>query len=207
MRVLKRIAVTAALTAGLTAITVGIEAASAASSVDWDKVAACESGGNWSINTGNGFYGGLQFTPSTWAAFGGTAYAPRADLASKSAQIATAEKVLAVQGIGAWPVCGPKGLTNGPVPAPTPIPVSPTPPVVVPSKPVTPPTPTPGYEQSSPLTVAVQRALAARGYAVGPIDGIYGPLTLHAVGQFQIIHHLPVTGLIYPSTGAALFGR
>jgi hypothetical protein len=73
---------------------------------DWDAVARCESGGNWSINTGNGFYGGLQFTPSTWLEFGGAAYAPRADLATKAQQIAVAEKVLAVQGPGAWPTCG-----------------------------------------------------------------------------------------------------
>ncbi|MDQ0812999.1 LysM repeat protein [Streptomyces sp. B3I7] len=85
--------------------------ASAATASQWDTVAQCESGGNWSINTGNGFYGGLQFTNSTWAAYGGTAYAARADLASKSAQIAVAEKVLAGQGKGAWPVCG-TGLTG-----------------------------------------------------------------------------------------------
>jgi murein DD-endopeptidase MepM/ murein hydrolase activator NlpD len=79
----------------------------------WDKVASCESTNNWSINTGNGFYGGLQFTQSTWAAFGGTQYAARADLATKAQQIAIAEKVLAVQGPQAWPVCGPKaGLTK-----------------------------------------------------------------------------------------------
>ncbi len=73
---------------------------------DWDAVAQCESGGNWSINTGNGYYGGLQFSSQTWAGFGGTAYAPRADLATKSEQIAVAERVLAVQGAGAWPTCG-----------------------------------------------------------------------------------------------------
>jgi hypothetical protein len=73
---------------------------------DWTGVAMCESSGNWSINTGNGYYGGLQFSPSTWASFGGLAYAPRADLATKSEQIAVAEKVLAVQGPGAWPTCG-----------------------------------------------------------------------------------------------------
>ena len=73
---------------------------------DWDAVARCESGGNWSINTGNGFYGGLQFTPSTWLAFGGAAYAPRADLATRAEQIAVAETVLAEQGPGAWPTCG-----------------------------------------------------------------------------------------------------
>lgn len=85
--------------------------ASAATASQWDAVAQCESGGNWSINTGNGFFGGLQFTSSTWAAYGGTAYAARADLASKPQQIAVAEKVLAGQGKGAWPVCG-KGLTG-----------------------------------------------------------------------------------------------
>jgi hypothetical protein len=73
---------------------------------NWDAVAACESGGNWATNTGNGYYGGLQFSQSTWDAFGGGAYASRADLASKSAQIAVAEKVLAGQGAGAWPHCG-----------------------------------------------------------------------------------------------------
>jgi hypothetical protein len=73
---------------------------------DWDAVARCESGGNWSINTGNGYFGGLQFSPTTWLAFGGGAYAPRADLATKAQQIAVAEKVLDVQGKGAWPTCG-----------------------------------------------------------------------------------------------------
>ncbi|MFI9648932.1 transglycosylase family protein [Streptomyces sp. NPDC052040] len=87
--------------------------ASAATSSQWDAVAQCESGGNWSINTGNGFYGGLQFTNSTWAAYGGSAYAARADLASKSEQISVAEKVLAGQGKGAWPVCG-TGLSSAP---------------------------------------------------------------------------------------------
>ncbi|GAA1386555.1 hypothetical protein GCM10009639_10470 [Kitasatospora putterlickiae] len=92
--------------------------ASAASVATWDKVAQCESGGNWSINTGNGFYGGLQFTSSTWSSFGGTSYAARADLATKDQQIAVAEKVLAVQGPGAWPVCSVKaGLTKGGTPA------------------------------------------------------------------------------------------
>jgi hypothetical protein len=73
---------------------------------DWAAVARCESGGNWAIDTGNGYYGGLQFSQPTWDAFGGGAYAPRADLATQSQQIAVAEKVLAVQGPGAWPVCG-----------------------------------------------------------------------------------------------------
>ncbi|MCM1975174.1 transglycosylase family protein [Streptomyces sp. G1] len=80
--------------------------ASAATASEWDAVAQCESGGNWSINTGNGYYGGLQFSASTWAAYGGTQYAATADQASKAQQIAIAEKVLAGQGKGAWPHCG-----------------------------------------------------------------------------------------------------
>ena len=80
--------------------------AGAATDGEWDRVASCESSGNWSINTGNGYYGGLQFSASTWAAYGGTAYAAQANQASKAQQIAVAEKVLAAQGKGAWPVCG-----------------------------------------------------------------------------------------------------
>ncbi|OYW43882.1 hypothetical protein B7Z28_00495 [Candidatus Saccharibacteria bacterium 32-45-3] len=71
----------------------------------WDQLAHCESTSNWSINTGNGFYGGLQFTSQTWLGFGGGQYAPRADLATREQQIAIAERVLAVQGWGAWPAC------------------------------------------------------------------------------------------------------
>lgn len=71
----------------------------------WDRIAQCESGGNWSINTGNGFYGGLQFTYNTWLAYGGGAFAPRADLATRDQQITIAQKVQAGQGWGAWPVC------------------------------------------------------------------------------------------------------
>ncbi|MEU9358762.1 transglycosylase family protein [Streptomyces sp. NPDC048301] len=88
--------------------------AGAASADVWEKVAACESTGDWHINTGNGYYGGLQFTRSTWAAYGGTAYAARADLATKDQQIAVAEKVLEGQGPGAWPTCSVRaGLKKG----------------------------------------------------------------------------------------------
>lgn len=106
----RRTATTLAIsgTLGTGAVLIATENASAASLGTWDKVAACESSGNWAINTGNGFYGGLQFTQSTWAAFGGTKIAPRADLASKNDQIRVAERVLAGQGPGAWPVCGPR---------------------------------------------------------------------------------------------------
>ncbi|MEW1643328.1 transglycosylase family protein [Streptomyces sp. NPDC091219] len=85
--------------------------ASAATASEWDAVAQCESGGNWSINTGNGYYGGIQFSASTWAAYGGTAYASTANLATKAQQIAIGEKVLAAQGKGAWPTCG-TGLSS-----------------------------------------------------------------------------------------------
>lgn len=71
----------------------------------WDQIAQCESGGNWATNTGNGFSGGLQFTDSTWAAYGGTQYAPQAHMATREQQIAVAERVRAGQGWGAWPAC------------------------------------------------------------------------------------------------------
>jgi murein DD-endopeptidase MepM/ murein hydrolase activator NlpD len=100
--------------AGMALPFMGTGAAQAADMDTWNKVAACESTSNWSINSGNGFYGGLQFTQSTWEAYGGRAYAARADLASKDQQIAVAEKVLDGQGPGAWPVCSARaGLTRG----------------------------------------------------------------------------------------------
>jgi nucleoid-associated protein YgaU len=96
-------------TAGTAALLGPASAAQAKSSVNWDAIAQCESGGNWHINTGNGYYGGLQFSRSTWKANGGGTYAGTADKASRSEQIAVAERVLDGQGIGAWPVCGKKG--------------------------------------------------------------------------------------------------
>lgn len=73
---------------------------------NWDAIASCESGSNWSISSGNGYSGGLQFTPGTWAGYGGTQYAPTAGQATREEQIDIARRVLAGQGIGAWPVCG-----------------------------------------------------------------------------------------------------
>ncbi|MGW7521558.1 LysM peptidoglycan-binding domain-containing protein [Streptomyces sp. NPDC054796] len=83
----------------------------------WDRLAQCESGGNWSTNTGNGYYGGLQFSASTWRAYGGGAYAPTADKAGKAQQIAVATKVQAAQGWGAWPTCSAKAGAIGSAPA------------------------------------------------------------------------------------------
>jgi hypothetical protein len=78
----------------------------ASNGLDWDAVANCESGGNWHINTGNGFYGGLQFDYGTWLSNGGGAYAKRADLATRAEQIAIATKVYDARGSSPWPVCG-----------------------------------------------------------------------------------------------------
>ena len=93
--------------AGVAAVTasIGLSAPAQAAGSVWDRVAACESGGNWAINTGNGYYGGLQFSSSTWRGFGGGAYASYANQATKSEQIAIAQNVLRAQGPGAWPVC------------------------------------------------------------------------------------------------------
>ncbi|MFF3957737.1 peptidoglycan DD-metalloendopeptidase family protein [Streptomyces sp. NPDC001890] len=100
--------------AGLALPLLTAASAGAASTDVWEKVAACESTGDWHINSGNGYFGGLQFTRSTWAAYGGTVYAPRADLATRDEQISIAEKVLDAQGPGAWPGCSTKaGLTSG----------------------------------------------------------------------------------------------
>ena len=103
----------APVSAGSAAPAVPTQASSPASAtsggVNWAATAACESGGNWSASTGNGFYGGLQFTEQTWLGYGGGRYAPSANLATPAQQIAVAQHVLAGQGIGAWPVCGVRG--------------------------------------------------------------------------------------------------
>jgi len=107
-----KIAVTGAVIGGGS---FGIAAqAQAATDAEWDQVARCESSGNWAINTGNGYQGGLQFSPGTWSGHGGGQFAPAANMATREQQIAIAEKVLATQGRGAWPVCG-RGL-SGPTP-------------------------------------------------------------------------------------------
>ncbi len=74
----------------------------------WDRLAKCESGGNWAINTGNGYYGGLQFNAGTWLSNGGGEFAPRADLATREQQIAIAERLRAARGFAPWPGCSAK---------------------------------------------------------------------------------------------------
>jgi len=107
-RGLLRLAVAGAVAIG-TPIALAGNAEAAPASV-WDKVAQCESGGNWNTNTGNGYYGGLQFSAGTWRAYGGTGSAHNA---SREQQIAVAERVLAGQGWGAWPVCSRKAGATG----------------------------------------------------------------------------------------------
>jgi resuscitation-promoting factor RpfA len=107
--------VTGAAVAGVATVAGGLATASSAQAggTVWDRVAQCESGGNWSINTGNGYYGGLQFSDRTWDGFGGERYAATANRATKAQQITIAKKVLQVQGPGAWPTCGQRaGLTR-----------------------------------------------------------------------------------------------
>lgn len=117
----KRIAVGASLLMGGSVVPVALAgSAHAATASEWDVVAQCESTGNWAINTGNGYYGGIQFSQSTWEAYGGLEFAERADLATKEQQIEIGERVLwkghngtSPQGKGAWPVCG-VGLSDTP---------------------------------------------------------------------------------------------
>ena len=140
-----------AVTLGAAAVGIGVLAAPAsAAEHDWSGVAQCESGGNWQINTGNGYYGGLQFSSSTWLGYGGGQYAPRADLATPAQQIEIAEAVLDGQGVGAWPTCG-KRLTGGS----TPVPASPAPATATPAPAAA--APAPAAAPSSGGTYVVRR--------------------------------------------------
>lgn len=103
MNTAQKIVTTTAIALGALSIAVPAHA------TDWDAIAQCESSGNWQINTGNGYYGGLQFTESTWRANGGSGNPANA---SREEQIRVAENVLASQGIGAWPACGPRGHSS-----------------------------------------------------------------------------------------------
>lgn len=102
---MRKLAARTAIAGALTLAPMGAFAATASAegAHNWDAVAQCESGGDWAINTGNGYYGGLQFSQSTWEANGGVGVASDA---SREEQIRVAENVLGTQGVGAWPVCG-----------------------------------------------------------------------------------------------------
>jgi resuscitation-promoting factor RpfA len=135
--------------------------AAAAPDSEWDRVASCESGGNWAINTGNGYHGGLQFSQGTWAANGGGEFASAANQATRDQQIAVAERVLARQGRGAWPVCGrslsgatPRNvLADAPAPQPPP-PAEPAAFEPPPAEPPPPPPPPPAPEPPPPAEPA-----------------------------------------------------
>ena len=117
-KTITKVALTGAVLGGGAAL-LGTGTANAATDAEWNQVAQCESGGNWAIATGNGYYGGLQFSPSTWTGHGGGEFAPTADQASREEQIVVAERVLGSQGKGAWPTCG-TGLSGStPRSAPT----------------------------------------------------------------------------------------
>ncbi|WEV77727.1 transglycosylase family protein [Janibacter cremeus] len=168
----------AGATAAVGSIATASSANAATSSGVWDRVAQCESGGNWSINTGNGFYGGLQFTTSTWQAFGGGQYAPNAHQATKAQQIEVAQKTLQAQGPGAWPVCSVEaglttanGMTGGssaPAPEPAPEPA---------------PAPAPQQAQERPADQGASRSAERSGAGLA-VDGIFGPNTKAAVEKW-----------------------
>ncbi|WP_240957812.1 transglycosylase family protein [Streptomyces barkulensis] len=162
--------VAAAGGAGIAAPVVAAGSANAASTAVWEKVAECESSGNWSINTGNGYYGGLQFSQSSWEAAGGTQYAPRADLATKQEQIAAGEKLLELQGPGAWPTCGPAaGLARGS------------------GSPDSAPAPQTGGE--SEVRTETERKSAAGSHTVAPGDTLHRIATAHGVeGGWQTVY-------------------
>ena len=174
-----------ALAGAIVAAPMAIAAGTAnATTMDWDAVAHCESGGNWAINTGNGYYGGLQFSASTWAAYGGHAYASQANLASRDAQIAVAERVLAAQGPNAWPVCSKRGLggvTSGVGAAPAPK-AAPAPRKAAPA---------PQAQAQAPVHQEAAPKLDGNGdYTVVPGDTLSGLVEkLHLSGTWQDLYN------------------
>jgi LysM repeat protein len=164
----KKVIARAPVAAGATVVGLGVlsSPAHASTTHDWTGVAQCESGGDWSTNTGNGYFGGLQFSRATWAGFGGTAFAPSADQATPAQQVEIAEKVLAGQGIGAWPTCGSQ-LADGatavaemPAPAPAPAPAA--------KKPA--PAPAPAGQSSAAPATAPDDDAQSHGRHAAPED-------------------------------------
>jgi len=169
-----KLAVTGAVIGGGT---IGMAAqAQAATDAEWDQVARCESSGNWAINTGNGYQGGLQFAPSTWSGHGGGQFAPAANLATREQQIAIAEKVLATQGRGAWPVCG-RGLSS----------------------------PTPRTVTSAPATPAKAPATTPDGQALtaAPEDGTAPELQVISISQDAVAPDDIIIVSVDPATDQA----
>lgn len=173
--ILKSTLVAGGLAAG--AVALAAPTAVAAPDSDWDRLAQCESGGNWQINTGNGYHGGLQFHPQTWIGHGGGEFAPTANQASREQQIVVAERVLASQGWGAWPACSSAlGLNSAPTMRTAPQPQAPAP---VPAE-------APAPEQTGPAPLVVA------GYEI--------PLT-----EIQVdLPPIPATTVIVPDTEAMI---
>lgn len=147
-RTVAKVAVTGALVSSAGVAFAGT--ANAAPDSDWDRLAQCESGGNWAINTGNGYQGGLQFSQSTWSGHGGGQFAATANHASREQQIAVAERVLASQGWGAWPACSSSlGLSSGAQQRD------------VPAQPAAPALPSPVADPSADAFKAVDNAIAS----------------------------------------------
>jgi LysM repeat protein len=158
-----RLAVAGAIAVG-TPIALAANAEAAPSGV-WDKIAQCESGGNWGINTGNGYAGGLQFSPSTWRAYGGSGSASGA---SREEQIAVAERVLAAQGWGAWPVCSRKaGATSY---------------SASPSAPV---------RAAAPKAKAAPKAAPKAAAKAAPVAGGYTVVSGDSLGSIATAHNVP----------------
>ncbi|MFH9941110.1 transglycosylase family protein [Streptomyces murinus] len=157
--------------------------AAAADNGVWDRIAQCESGGNWHINTGNGYYGGLQFSAHTWSAYGGGAYASTADRASRSAQIAVATRVQRAQGWGAWPVCSGRAGAMGSAPSPVSLDKGSTTKKSAPSR-----TPRTSNTSNIPKTSKAPShpSRGTGGYTVRAGDTLSGIAARHGVGW----HHL-----------------
>ncbi|OZD19286.1 MULTISPECIES: transglycosylase family protein [Nocardiaceae] len=184
----------AAVTGAVVAIPLGLSVGTAsAAEHNWDGVAQCESGGNWNINTGNGYYGGLQFSQSTWTANGGTGSPHNA---SKAEQIRVAENTLQSQGVGAWPVCGQNLTTGASTPEPEAAPAAPAAPAVeeAPAAPAAPALPV-APEFQAPAQQAVDQATAAAKQGFDAAKGIADQYGLSA--QFeQLVSTNPVLASI-----------
>lgn len=147
---------------GVAAATMSMPAANAVDGATWDALAQCESGGNWSINTGNGFYGGLQFTQQSW---NGVGMSGSPATATRAQQIEAGERLLAIQGWGAWPACSAKlGLYGKTGAAPTY-----TEPTTVAAQSQTQQTYTAPAAQAAPAAPAAQAAPAAVEAPAAPV--------------------------------------
>ena len=149
-------------------------AATPASATNWDAIAQCESSGNWSTNTGNGYYGGLQFSQSTWKAYGGSGSAANA---SREEQIAVAERVLQGQGINAWPVCGKKGGSGSAAPKAT---------GKTTTKKVTPQKSTPAPKKAAPAPAAPVATGVSSSNPAGDYTGVAGDTLSKIAKQFNV---------------------